>query len=160
MGDGSRSLFCRFFSSVVSNNSEGAGSLDSRTEVADVDGVDCWGSAKIRETLICAGSCFEAARHVCLEFLFGGGVVIKVQVCHFTCVVNLGLDQIREVAPWGHGHKSRKSRESLCVGCLPYLWVKGCIDLTCPPSLLRASILYLLIILIHWYSIALGGLSD
>ena len=42
-------------------------------------------------------------------------------------VVNLGLDQIREVAPWRHGHKSRKSRESSCVGCLPYLWVEGCI---------------------------------
>jgi len=31
------------------------------------------------ETLICASSCFEAARHVCLEFLFRGGVVIKYQ---------------------------------------------------------------------------------
>jgi len=31
---------------------------------------------------------------------------------HFMCVVNLGPDQIREVAPWHHGHKSRKSRES------------------------------------------------
>jgi len=72
-GNGPRSLFCRLVSSVVSSNSEGAGSLDSRTEVVDVDGVDCWGSAKTRETLICAGSCFKVARYVCLELLFGGG---------------------------------------------------------------------------------------
>src|SRR5258706_8866342 len=51
-GDGSRSLFCRIVRSVVSSNSEGTGSFDSRTEVADVDGVNCWGSAKMRETLI------------------------------------------------------------------------------------------------------------
>ena len=75
-GDGSRSLFCRIVRSVVSSNSEDAGSFHSRREVADVDG---GGSAKMRETLICACDCFEGARHVCIGFLFGGGVVVVVQ---------------------------------------------------------------------------------
>ena len=93
-GDGSRSVFCRLVSSIVSSNSEGAGSLGSRSEVADVDGVDCWGSRRIRGTLICADSCFEAARHVCLELLSGSS-----RKWHVMCVVNLGPHQIREVAP-------------------------------------------------------------
>jgi len=94
--------------------------------VADVDGVDRWGSRRIRGTLICAGSCFEAARQVCLDFLFGGAVVIKKM-----CVVNFELDQIREVAPWGHGHKSRKSRES-SLDVLLTFGSKAVSDLTCP----------------------------
>ena len=44
---GPRSLFCRSVCSVVSSNSRGAGSFDSRTDVADLDGEDCWGSAKM-----------------------------------------------------------------------------------------------------------------
>ncbi len=78
-GDGSRSLFCRIVRSVVSSNSEDTGSFDSRREVGDVDGVNCWGSAKMREILSCAGDCFEGARRVCIVFLFGGGVVVVVQ---------------------------------------------------------------------------------
>ena len=37
-------------------------------------------AAKIRETLICAGDCVEGARHVGIEFLFAGRVVIRFQV--------------------------------------------------------------------------------
>jgi len=66
-GDGSHSLFCHIVRSVVSSNSEDAGSFDSRREVADVDGVNCWDSAKMREILICAGDCFEGARYVSLR---------------------------------------------------------------------------------------------
>ena len=68
--DGPRSLFCRLVSSGVSSNSAGSGNLDLSTAVADVDGADCWGSAKIRETLIRAGDCFEGACHVGIKFLF------------------------------------------------------------------------------------------
>jgi len=90
----------RLVSSVVSSNSEGASSLDSRTEVADADGVDCWGSRRIRETLICAGSCSEAVHHVCLEFLFGGRGVIKKVVLQRLLNEH---DEQREqrIKPWG-----------------------------------------------------------
>ena len=53
-GKGSHSLFCRLVCFVISSNSEGAGSFNSRTDGADVDAVYCWGSKKMRETLICA----------------------------------------------------------------------------------------------------------
>ena len=46
----------------------------------DVDGVYCWDLTKMREALICAGDSLEGARHVCIEFLFGAGVVIAVQL--------------------------------------------------------------------------------
>ena len=78
-GDGSRSLFCCIVRSVVSSNFESAGSFESRTEVTDVDGVNCWDSAKMRETLICAGDYFEGARHVCIGLPFRGGVEVVVQ---------------------------------------------------------------------------------
>ncbi len=78
-GVGSRSFFCRIVRSVVSSNSKGAGSFNSRTDVADVDGVNCWGPVEMRETLICTGDCFEGARHIRTRFLFCGEVVIVVQ---------------------------------------------------------------------------------
>ena len=34
----------------------------------------------MQETLIRAGDCFEGARDVCVGFLFGGGVVVVVQL--------------------------------------------------------------------------------
>ena len=67
------------FRSVVPSNSADAGSVNVRTKMTDVDGVNCWDSAKMRKTLMCAGDCFEGARHVCIGFLFGGGVVVAVQ---------------------------------------------------------------------------------
>ena len=79
-GDGQRSLLCRIVYFVVASNSEGAGCFDSRTEVADVDGVNCWGPTKTRETLNFAGDCFEGARNLCIGFLFRSRVVITVQV--------------------------------------------------------------------------------
>jgi len=129
-GDGSRSLFCRLVSFVVSSNPEGAGILDSRTEVADVDGVDCWGSAKTRETLICAGSCFEVARHVCLELLFRGGVVIKSNQLHFgtsSAWSILNSTKSREVSSSMEPRPQIKAVKRVFVGCLPYLWVEVCI---------------------------------
>ena len=75
-----RSLFCCPVRYVLSNNFDGTNSFASRKEVADVDGVNCWGSAKMRKTLICDGSCFRGARNVCIEFLFRDGVVVAVQL--------------------------------------------------------------------------------
>ena len=62
----------------VSSTSEGADSFDSRTEVADVDELNRWGSTKMREILICVGNCLEGVRNVCIEFPFGSGVVNSV----------------------------------------------------------------------------------
>ena len=53
----------------VPSNSEDAGSCDSRTEVADVDGVNRWGLAKMQETLFCAGDCLEGALKVPATFV-------------------------------------------------------------------------------------------
>ena len=54
--------------------------MDSRIAVADVDGADRWGSAKIRETFVRAGDYFEGACQVGIEFLFMGQVVSRFQV--------------------------------------------------------------------------------
>ena len=59
---------------------------------------------------------------------------------HVMCVVNLGPDQIREVAPWRHGHKPSKPRESSLDVFLTFA-LKAVSDSTCPPSILRAPIL-------------------
>jgi len=126
-GDGSRSLFCRLVSSVVSSNSEGAGSLDSRTEVADVDGVDCWGSAKTRETLICAGSCFKVARHVCLELLFRGGGSNQLHFGTSSAWSTLNSTKSRKVSSPMEPRPQIKEVKRGLVGCLPYLWVERCI---------------------------------
>ena len=66
---GPRSLFCRSVRSVVSSNSKGAGSFDSRTDVADLDGENHWGSAKMQETLICTSDCLQAVRKVPATFV-------------------------------------------------------------------------------------------
>jgi len=56
----------------------------------------------------------------------------------FTCVVNFELDQIREVAPWSHGDKSRKSRES-SLDVFRTFGLKAVSDLTCPPATVAYS---------------------
>ena len=42
---------------------------DSRTEVVNVDGANCWGSEKMRMILIGASDYFQGARNVCIESL-------------------------------------------------------------------------------------------
>ena len=66
---GPRSLFCRSVCSVVSSSSRGAGSLDSRTDVADLDWENHWGSAKMQETLVCASDCLRGVRKVPATFV-------------------------------------------------------------------------------------------
>ena len=66
---GSHSLFCRSVCSVVSGNCKGASSFDSRTDAPDLDGENYWGSAKMQETLICAGDCLQGVRKLPATFV-------------------------------------------------------------------------------------------
>jgi len=129
---------------AVSSNSEGAGSLDSRTEVTDVDGVDCLGSAKTRETLICAGSCFEVARHVCLELLFRGGGSNQLHFGTSHAWSTLNSTKSREVSSSMGRRPQIKEVKRVFVGCLPYLWVEGRIRFTL--STVHASRAYSLVV--------------